>query len=454
MFLKLVAALLWIIFMGLTGCIVIRNGMAMEGWDGMLSIGIGIGCSLLASFGSIATFSVWERRKGAARGAAGVFLAALCWVAGEAAVIYNELSWRSAAIEGKSDAKDDADALKDGAKRRFMRAQDDLAALPTIRSEATIKADEKAALAEGVTWKQDRTTLGAVTKNCTDTGHDLYRRCSAVLKLRAEFEAAVSVKADRERLDAIVQKGEATLSAKREGGDVAAASRWLAARSGHTRQAWETVGTIIMLLVFALGRDAPGCVVSSLRDDEKPKEQEPAACVEITRIELHRIVVWERLPEPCVLSIARVSFPAIEHQPIKAAPIPISDEEVNEILSLPAPVVIQEHKPEVAEDSKPKAKEKASVVRKSLPKNVTVLHQVDRRPGWEARDWLRETLADGPMSRQDVLQLAAEKGLNRGAVDRASDAIPVIKIPAVKGKRGVSWGLKSKPGRKASSSEI
>jgi hypothetical protein len=455
MFLKFVAAVLWVIFMTLTGCIVVRNGMAMEGWDGTLSIGIGIGCSLLASFGSIATFSVWERRKGAARGAAGVALAALCWIAGEAAVIYNELSWRSAAIEDKSDAKDDADTLKEGAKKRFKKAQGDLAALPNVRGVSAIDADERTALAEGVTWKQERTTLGAVTKKCTDTGHDLYRRCAAVLRFRAERETSISTMADRERLDAIVQRGETALSAKREGGDVAAASRWLAARSGHTRQAWETVGTIIMLLVFALGRDAPGCVVSSLRDD-KPEDRAPS--IKLTRVEFHRVVVWERLPEPCVLSIARVRLPAIEQAPSRGAPIEISDDEVEEILSLPAPMAVRDSKPEVVEEPKEelksKAGRKASEPRKVLPKNVTLLHHVDRRPGWEARDWLRETLADGPMSRQEVLALAAQKGLNRGAVDRAADAIPVIKIPAAEGKRGVSWGLKSKPRRKSSQTEI
>ena len=174
----------------------------------------------------------------------------------------------------------------------------------------------------------------------------------------------------------------------------------------------------------------------------------------VTRVEFHRVVVWERLPEPCVLSFARVQLPAIAHAPDRGTPVPISDEEVAEILSLPAPAVVQGHKPEVAAIVATASDKKAATPRKSLPKNVTLLHQVDRRPGWETRDWLRETLADGPMSRQDVLVLATEKGLNRGAVDRAADAIPVIKIPAAKGKRGVSWGLKTKPGRKAIPSEI
>lgn len=463
MLIKVLAATLWLIFMGLTACIVIRNGLEIGGWDGWLSIGIGIGCSLLGSFGSIATFSIWDVRKGAARGAAGVALALLCWVAGEAAVILNELSWRSAAIESKVDDKEDADLARDGARKRLKKAQDALASLPEVRSDAAIASDEGTALAEAAKWNHEKTTVGRVTKNCTDTEHYLYTRCTKVLALRAEKENAKNVLSDRDRLTKERDAAAAELKTKPEVGSVDAASQWLADRSGHDRKTWETVGTVIMLLVFALGRDAPGCVVGALRDDRKaetplaqtPEEILRRTSIEIKRVDIHRVVVWDRQPEPCTLSFARVIVPAIEHQsepePITAPP---AAKEVTQepaarpdepILALPAP----ETKEEPKNDPEPKSpKRKPTSTKQDLGANVTVLHPIDRRPGWETRDWLRETLANGPQKRADIVRLGGEKGISEASLDRAAKAMPEVSITPGKGKRPAIWEIKKQPGQK------
>jgi hypothetical protein len=453
MLIKFIAAILWLIFMSLTACIVIRNGAAIGGWDGWLSIGIGIGCSLLASFGSIATFSVWDKRKGAARGAAGVVLAVLCWVCGEASVVLNELAWRSSAIESKTDDREDANLARNGARQQLKKAQDALTALPEARSLAAIAADEKVALAEPVRWKRENTTIGDVTKRCTDAEHDLYRKCAQVLRLRTESANAANVFADRRRLAADMETARGELRDKPEVGDVSAASRWLADRSGHSKQTWETVGTVIMLLVFALGRDAPGCVVGALRDDSKdgaiaksvfsdhPEEILSGAQIQIRRLDVQRVIAWPQAPEPCVLSLVRVTTPQIKSRlpeivtsealPKERAP-EAEDVAAEPILALPAP----------------EAKKKTNPSKRDLGPNVTMLRPVDRRPGWETREWLRETLTDGPQKRADIVRLGGAAGISEGALDRAAKSMPEVSIAPGKGKRPAIWGLQKQAGQK------
>ena len=459
---KLMAFCLWLISMALTTCIIIRNGMALEGIDGYLAIGAGIVSALLGSYGAYLTFSSWEKRRGATSGIVGIIIGLLCWGVGEAGVVLNEISWRSSTIEAKAEEQGNDSIIQDSARKSFQKAQNALASLPQVRGTAAIEAEEKSALAEVVKYANGKMTLGSATRGCLDTEHPLYRKCDAVLRLRVERENAASTITERVRLEGIIGSEQKKFTGpKKEGGDIGEASRWLSVRSGHDRQSWETVATVVMLLIFALGRDAPGYVIGSHRSHKpivvvrrepvKPEMSaiEPPVAIAVrveedvedvllrVRIRINRGASAPQISRSMGPKFLISNFVVTTPEPVRPAIPP----------AIPAPI---------APDPQPTraTKKDGKKLDQTWPKNVTPLHQADRKPGWEARDWLRETLAGGPMSRQDVLQLAAKKGINRGAVDRASDAIPVIKIPAAKGQRGVSWGLKTKPSRKASPSEI
>ncbi len=64
----------------------------------------------------------------------------------------------------------------------------------------------------------------------------------------------------------------------------------------------------------------------------------------------------------------------------------------------------------------------------------------DRSRATEAQDWLREALADGPKLAQDVLRAAGNEGIARRTLQRASDALHVVKERRGFGQ-GSLWSL-------------
>ena len=103
---------------------------------------------------------------------------------------------------------------------------------------------------------------------------------------------------------------------------------------------------------------------------------------------------------------------------------------------LPAPIAQPESAPKVV----------AKKTQRALPENVTALHPIDRKPGWETRAWLRETLADGSKTRAEVMKLGALKGLSEGGIDGAMKALQKVEegiVEAGCGRRPAMWSLAS-----------